>query len=453
MLALGCWALWPSEQAYTALPTSATDESAANSDAADAELSAQPLEVEHLFLGQGGTLAAVSERIGLSADERIQLLSIADEHLDLRRLSPRTGISVQRRPDGTAVSVAIRAEKERFVRVSLPPSPTEAAESESGESIGMQAEIVPLNYRTEIETEGGIVTSSVAQALGHLSQSQFLTQAYADIFQWDVDLLVDPRPGDEVRVVYETRTLGEVPHDLPRFGDAAVRSGEFVGIGRILAARYDGAVADGVAYWVEEEPSAGNYFDDEGKPLRKSFLKSPLNYRRISSRFSKARRNPVTRKVVPHHGVDFAASSGTPVTATADGRIISAGWDGPLGKAVRLRHGGEYVTIYGHLRGFARGIKSGVEVSQGQVIGYVGSTGRATGPHLHYTVVKNGRAIDPLKMKNPTAKRLEERLMPTLNASRLRWDPLLTELELSTRVDVADGKPTAVDPSAVLSGS
>jgi murein DD-endopeptidase MepM/ murein hydrolase activator NlpD len=415
------------------------------------------LDVEHLFLGQGGTLAAVSERIGLSADERIELLSVADEHLDLRRLSPRTGISVQRQLDGTPFSVAIRAEKERFLRISLPQRAADDAgdvdATDGANADGMQAQIVRLDYRTEIETEGGTVTSSVAQALGHLSQNQFLTQAYADIFQWDVDLLVDPRPGDEVRIVYETRTLGEVPHDLPRFGDAALRSGEFVGIGRILAARYDGAVANGVAYWVEEGPNSGNYFDDQGQPLRKSFLKSPLNYRRISSRCSKARRNPVTRKVVPHHGVDFAASSGTPVTATADGRIISAGWDGPLGKAVRLRHGGEYVTIYGHLRGFARGIKSGVEVSQGQVIGYVGATGRATGPHLHYTVVKNGRAIDPLKMKNPTAKRLEERLMPTLNASRLRWDPLLTELELSTRVDVADGKPTAVDPNAVLSGS
>lgn len=442
VLALGCWAFWPSGTDLSAEPTAALADAASPlTDEAEAS-GVPPLTVEHLFLGQGGTLAAATERVGLAPEQRLQLLQVADEHLDLRRLSPRTGLTVQRQGDGQPVSVAIRAEKERFLRISI-----DAASDE------MQAEIIPLDYRTEVETEGGVVTSSVAQALGHLSQSQFLTQAYADIFQWDVDLLVDPRPGDEVRVVYETHTLGEVPQDLPRFGDAATRAGEFVGIGRILAARYDGSIAEGVAYWVEDGAKPGNYFDDEGKPLRKSFLKSPLNYRRISSRFSKARRNPVTRKVVPHHGVDFAASSGTPVTATADGRIISAGWDGPLGKAVRLRHGGEYVTIYGHLRGFARGIKSGVEVTQGQVIGYVGSTGRATGPHLHYTVVQNGRAIDPLKMKNPTAKRLEERLMPTLAASRQRWDPLLTDLELTPRIDVADGDQRENDPNAVLSGS
>ena len=119
------------------------------------------------------------------------------------------------------------------------------------------------------------------------------------------------------------------------------------------------SIASATAFWVADPAGRGSYYDAEGRALRKTFLKSPLNFRRISSGFSNARRNPVTRKVVPHHGVDFAAASGTPVVATADGRVTSAGWDGPLGRTVRVRHGSEYTTIYGHLRGFARGIRRG----------------------------------------------------------------------------------------------
>jgi murein DD-endopeptidase MepM/ murein hydrolase activator NlpD len=153
---------------------------------------------------------------------------------------------------------------------------------------------------------------------------------------------------------------------------------------------------------------------------------------------------------VPHHGVDFAAAPGTPVTATADGRVVSAGWDGALGQAVRLRHGSEYVTIYGHLRGFARGISSGVDVKQGQVVGYVGSTGRATGPHLHYTVVKHGRAINPMKMTNPAVEPLEDRLLPALAESRRRYQPVLEAIH-APQIDLASTRPVD-DSNTIVSG-
>jgi murein DD-endopeptidase MepM/ murein hydrolase activator NlpD len=159
--------------------------------------------------------------------------------------------------------------------------------------------------------------------------------------------------------------------------------------------------------------------------MRKTFLKSPLNYRRISSGFSRARRHPITRRVVPHHGVDFAAARGTPVVAAADGRVISAGWDGPLGRAVRLRHGSEYVTVYGHLKGFANGIRGGSEVHQNQVIGYVGSTGRATGPHLHYTLIHAGRPVDPMRFRNPPVEPLAAELRPRLARAMRVWSPML----------------------------
>ena len=138
--------------------------------------------------------------------------------------------------------------------------------------------------------------------------------------------------------------------------------------------------------------------------------------------------------------------------ASADGRVASAGWDGPLGRAVRVRHGSEYVTVYGHLSGFARGIAPGVEVQQGQVIGYVGSTGRATGPHLHYTVLHHGRPINPMKMKNPSVNPLEDRMLPWLAESRRRYQPVLESIHAAPRVDVATN-PAIADDTTVLSGS
>ena len=400
------------------------------------------LQRQDTILGQGGTLAATTERLGLDDAQGASFLLAAKDQLDLRRLSPRTGFVVSRHPDGALHSIAVRGEEERYLRFAW-----------DAVAANFHAETVELPLETRVDSQAGVVESSVGQALSHAAYSLPLTLAFADIFQWDVDLLVDPRPGDEVRVVYEVQTLGQTPLDVPSFGNAARQPGEFIGIGRIVAASYDGAIADADAYWVDEGAS-GNYYDAEGRPLRKSFLKSPLNYRRISSKFSRARRNPVTKKVSPHHGVDFAAAPGTPVTATADGRIISAGWDGPLGKAVRLRHGSEYVTIYGHLRGFAKGVRRGVDVKQGQVIGYVGSTGRSSGPHLHYTVVERGRPIDPLKMKNPSVEPLDEQWRPVLNAAVARWSPVLTGLATLPPTQIVDGatQPTT-GSDAILSGS
>ena len=397
--------------------------------------------VDRFFIGQGGTLAAACDKLGLEPEIRRVVLETAERHLDLRRLSPRSGVAVRRDAGGRPVSLSLRSSPDRFLRITLP-----------SERHAPRAELLPLAVQTRVQTTGGVVSSSVAQALGHTAHSHTLTQAYADIFQWDVDLLVDPRPGDEDRLVYEVQTLGAVPADLPRFGDAATEPGEFFALGRILAATYRGSMADASAFWVDDGGSWGNYYDDGGRPLRKSFLRSPLNYRRISSGFSTARRNPVTRKVVPHHGVAFAAAPGTPLTATADGRVISVGWDGALGQAVRLRHGSEYVTIYGHMKGFARGIEAGVEVLQGQVIGYVGSTGRATGPHLHYTVLQHGRPINPMTIKNPSVDPLDPRFLPRLAESRRRYTPVLDAIVAERRVDVAT-KQTAPGEATILTGS
>jgi hypothetical protein len=372
---------------------------------------ASPIVHVPAVLGRGGTLAGALERLGLPPEQRHRAVLAIGRELDLARLPATTGLRAAVAENGRVRSVAIRTEADRFVRWTEAP----------GEGF---VEIVELPVRTAVRHGGGRVIHSVHQALERLDCASELTLAFADIFQWDIDLLIEPRSGDRVRVVYEVDVVDEVPADLPSFGRAASSPGELLRLGRVLAASYDGLVARSVAYWVDGT-KGGNYYDANGAPLRKTFLKSPLNYRRISSRFSRARRNPVTRKVVPHHGIDFAAAPGTPVVAAAEGRVAAAGWQGALGRTIRIRHGSEYVTVYGHLQGFARGIRAGAEVRQNQVIGYVGSTGRATGPHLHYTLIHRGRPVDPMKFRNPPAQDLPPELTPRLERAKLAWAPLL----------------------------
>ncbi len=377
------------------------------------------LAVAHhkLSLGRGGTLAGALTRLGLSPAERQPLIKALRSELDLARLPATTGLSAAVDDRGRLLTLSVRADADRFYRIA--PA--------AGET---RTERVMLPTSIRIESASGEVRHSVRQALDVAEWAEELTLAFADIFQWDIDLLVEPRRGDRVSLVYQVRVLGEIPPDLPSFGTAASTAGQPLGLGRILAASYDGRVAQSTAFWVQRADGGGSYFDDRGAPLRKTFLKSPLNYRRISSGFSNGRRHPVTRRIVPHHGVDFAASAGTPVVAAADGRVIAAGWDGALGQALRIRHGSEYVSVYGHLKGFAPQIRVGAEVRQDQVIGYVGSTGRATGPHLHYTLIHRGRPIDPMTFRNPPAGPLAPDLLPQLDrvkrvwAPLLRWDPL-----------------------------
>jgi murein DD-endopeptidase MepM/ murein hydrolase activator NlpD len=383
----------------------------------------ETVRVERAAVGRRGTLSATLEKLGVDGTLRADVLDAIARHVDMTRLSPRTGVTVSFASAGTPRQVAVRAEPERYVRVRL----------DRGGAAVLGSELIRLPVVGTVERAGGIVRTSVAQALAGSPHSLQLTLAYAAMFQWDVDLLIDPRPGDRIRIVYESLRLGDVPEDLPGFGSAPRSAGEFLRVGRILAASYDGAMARSTGFWVEGADGRGGHYDAEGRPLRKAFLKSPLNYRRISSGFSNARRNPVTRRVVPHHGVDFAAATGTPVVSTADGRVIFTGWAGPLGRAVRIRHGGSFVTVYGHLSGIASGIRNGAQVEQNQVIGYVGATGRATGPHLHYTLIREGRPINPLTFENPPAEGLPESELSHLAAVRRRWSPVLERIESDPR--------------------
>lgn len=231
-----------------------------------------------------------------------------------------------------------------------------------------------------------------------------------DIFGWDIDFVLDIRVGDHYSVVYE-----ELYKDGEKVKDGRVMAAEFVNQNRKLRA----------VYFVDAN-NQSDYYADNGTRMRKAFLRTPVNFTRISSNFNLQRRHPVLNTIRAHRGVDYAAPHGTPIKATANGKVLSVGTSGGYGKAVKLQHGGSIATLYAHMSRFARGLKSGDSIKQGQTIGYVGQTGLATGPHLHYEFLVNGAHRNPLTVELPKAEPIPNEM---IDEFRNRTGPLLAQLD------------------------
>ncbi len=214
----------------------------------------------------------------------------------------------------------------------------------------------------------------------------------ADVFAWDIDFLVDIRPGDTFQIIFEKH----------------YRKGACIGHGKVAAARFTNQQRLFSAFYFTDSNGSSSFYDENGISLMKAFLKSPLRYRRISSYFSKRRFHPILKIYRPHYGVDYAAPIGTPVESIGDGRITFIGWKGGYGRYIKIRHNHIYESTYGHLNGFAKGLKKGSKVKQGDVIGFVGSSGLSTGPHLDFSLRKNGTYINPLKIKSPPVLRISK---------------------------------------------
>lgn len=254
-------------------------------------------------------------------------------------------------------------------------------------------ERIPLERRVNVVT--GEIRSTLWNALSETGEeADILTGRMTRIFEYDVDFMVDCRVGDRFALALEK----------------LYKDGRFLRYGEILSAEYQSARRNHQAFLFESADGHLAYYDSNGKSLRGLFLKSPLNYRRISSGFSNRRFHPILKKYLPHHGIDYAAAYGTRVWATAPGIVVFRGWRGALGNYVEIRHGNGYKTGYGHLSKFPRGLKKGMYVKQKQTVGFVGSTGRSTGPHLHYNFfVRNGkgyRLVDPAGFANRSRARL-----------------------------------------------
>jgi len=266
-----------------------------------------------------------------------------------------------------------------LVKFTYEAGPTEVYEIEKiGEGYEVRQVNVPLE--TMLVKVVGDIRSSLFEAMNAAGEQDGLTLDFAEILAWEVDFYKDVREGDRFKVVVEK----------------VYKDNEFIRYGIIHAVEYqgEGRRVRGIRY-------QDGYYYENGQSLRKVFLKAPLRFNRISSRFSRSRRHPILGGVRPHYGTDYAAPMGTPVWAVGDGTVVSCGWNGGYGRLVVLRHRNGYTTQYGHLSRFGPGIRVGKQVRQKQIIGYVGSTGLSTGPHLDYRLAKQGRFKNPLKETFP----------------------------------------------------
>ena len=257
----------------------------------------------------------------------------------------------------------------------------------------------------------GVIEDSLFGAAQKAGIDDQVIMALAEVFAWQIDFAKDLRPGDRFSVVYEEIYL----------------DGMKVDNGRILAAHVSnrGKSYDAVLF---TGPHGGQgYYTPDGYSLKRTFLRTPLKFTRISSLFSNARYHPILNRIRAHRGVDYAAPTGTPVRAAGDGRVAFVGWKGGYGRGILIRHGNGYDTMYGHLSGWARGLHVGQQVSQGQLIGYVGMSGLATGPHLHYELHVNGRYVDPLKVTMPPPQPIAANMKPRFMA---QTRPLMAQLQV-----------------------
>jgi murein DD-endopeptidase MepM/ murein hydrolase activator NlpD len=306
----------------------------------------------------------------------------------------------------------------------------------------LKADLLTRDYDTRIETFRGTIESSLFTAVeaagasrereaGAQESTAGLTPAerydqlaldMADVFSWDVDFNTEVQRGDSFRVAVETMSL----------------DGRFVRYGKILAAEFVRGERRHLAVRFEGEYGAG-YYHPDGTPLRRAFLRSPLKFNRISSRFTQRRFHPVLGVFRPHLGVDYAAPTGTPVHAAGDGIVTLAGWSGGYGQTVKLRHPNGYETLYGHLSRIL--VRHGQRVAQGTPIGRVGSTGLATGPHLDYRMQRNGAFVDPLRIVSPAAEPVRARERPLFAQAAGRALALLDGVNDGGGVRTADAGP------------
>ena len=283
-----------------------------------------------------------------------------------------------------------------LVRFVYEVSPTEIYEIEK-DSQGYVAQRKEVSLETRLVKVVGEIRSSLFEAMEAAGEQDPLTIGFAEILAWEIDFYKDVREGDRFKVVVEKIYKGD----------------QFIQYGTIHAVEYQRGekMIRGIQY-------KEGYYNEKGISLKKAFLKVPLRFNRISSKFSRARLHPILGGLRPHFGVDYAAPPGTPIWAVADGTVTSCGWNNGFGNQVILRHMNGYVTYYGHLSGFGPGIRKGVKVRQKQIIGYVGSTGLSTGPHLDYRLAKDGKFRNPLREAFPAGPPIGKGEMETFHQRR-----------------------------------
>lgn len=245
--------------------------------------------------------------------------------------------------------------------------------------------------KTDTVSAEGVITSSLWNTMKNSGINPMVALQMSDIYAWTIDFY-GLQKNDRFKVIFTTQSIDSV----------------VVGIERILSCQFNHSGKDFYAFYFVQDSLKGDYFDEKGESLRRAYLKAPLKFSRISSGFSNARLHPVLKIRRPHHGVDYAAPKGTPVMTIGDGKVVSMSWDGGYGRRVVIRHNSNHKTGYAHLSGYAKGLKQGGFVKQGDIIGYVGSSGLSTGPHLDFRFYENDKPVNPLTVESPPAIPIHE---------------------------------------------
>lgn len=367
-------------------------------------------------LERGQTLGQVLSGLGMSPGDAHRLVEGARGFVDPRQLRPGARWAAWRGSDGAVAAFELELAGRGEVRL------------ERGDD-AWTAIFRPFEREQRVRSIRGELDGSLEASIGRAGADGTLAYRMDDVLQWDLDFNRDLQPGDRFAILFEEVWV----------------EGEFSGFGEILALTYE--QSNGRQLEAYRFADGGGYYDGEGRPLEKMFLRSPMEFSRVTSRFSHRRFHPVLKSFRPHYGVDYGAPVGTPVRATASGTVESAGWKGGGGKTVTLRHPNQYETNYLHLSRIADGVRPGRAVKQGQVIGYVGATGLATGPHLDYRVRHRGGWIDPMSLGGvpaaplSSARLVEFRLVRSAMQASLRegapFDPAMLAAPEPTRLAAA----------------
>jgi murein DD-endopeptidase MepM/ murein hydrolase activator NlpD len=340
----------------------------------------QPFKVK-----SGDNLSKIFKRAGLTA---------RDVH-NVAQADKKTKHFNSLRPGQT---LNLHIEENQLITLRIEKSLLESVEFTLTEK-GYQQETVVLEPEIRQQFVSGEISSSLYLAAKSAGLSENITMKLAEVFGWDIDFALDIRKGDQFRVLFEEKFLNG-----KRIGDGEILAAEFTNNGDTFAA-------------VRYEDSSGdvNYFTPEGRSMRKAFLRSPVDFRRISSGFTRERYHPVLGVKRPHRGTDYAAKTGTPIKAAGDGKVIWRGTKGGYGRTVIIQHGGNITTLYAHMSKYNSKVKKGSRVKQGQTIGYVGMSGTATGPHLHYEFRVAGVHKNPQTVKLPAAQPIAKKERANFN--------------------------------------
>ncbi len=329
---------------------------------------APPLQEKREIIKKRMTLTDILRAYDLSVEEISILRKAVKPVYDLSRIKSGHELRIYTTEEGKLVSLEYDIDEVSCLYVRR-------------DETGYAAEIDKIPYDFELRMIWGVIEDNLISAVVKEKEKSALALDLADLFGWDIDFYADLRQGDTFKIIFEKKYL----------------HGQFIGYRNILAAEFSNQGKTFKAFrYTYPDTKESDYFDSEGNSLRKEFLKSPIKYSRITSRFRRSRLHPIRKVFQPHYGVDYAARVGTAVQATADGTVVFVGDRGASGRMVTIRHKNDYETMYLHLMGYAPGIRKGARIEAKQEIGYVGLSGESTGPHLDYRIKHRGEYINPL---------------------------------------------------------